>query len=50
VVVGSNIVESKINLFIIFAKYNCGLNVKGWENPRDNGQPREAGKTIHNGL
>jgi len=26
------------------------MNVKGWENPRDNGQPRELGKTVHNGL
>jgi len=23
--------------------------VKGWENPRGNEQPRELGKTTHNG-
>jgi len=37
------------NWSLYFCYYNSGLNVKGWENPRGNGQPRELGKTTHNG-
>jgi len=39
----------QINLFIV-ANNTYGLNVKGWESPRGNGQPREFGKIVHNGL
>jgi len=35
-------------LSFLFAKLSFGMNVKGQRNPSNNGQPREAGKTVHN--